>query len=117
MIKCSQEKKEQAVIDLCSRSGSVAEVARCHGVSRVTLYQWKNQLLNKEPCVAMPEKTIIPKLTIAEGTDLAIEELRSEKVILEKQIAALEKAVYRLQLERDVLERATEVLKKMRASI
>lgn len=65
----------------------------------------------------MPEKTIIPKSTIAEGTDLAIEELRSEKVILEKQIAALEKAVYRLQLERDVLERATEVLKKMRASI
>lgn len=111
-IKCSKEKKEQAVIDLCSRSGSVAEVAQRHGVSRVTLYQWKNQLLNKEPCVAMPEQPIIPKSTIAEGTDLAIEELRSEKVILEKQIAALEKAVYRLQLERDVLERATEVLKK-----
>lgn len=112
VIKCSQEKKEQAVIDLCSRSGSAAEVAQRHGVSRVTLYQWKNQLLNKEPCVAMPEQPIIRKSTIAEGTDLAIEELRSEKVILEKQIAALEKAVYRLQLERDVLERATEVLKK-----
>lgn len=60
----------------------------------------------------MPEKTIISKSTIAEGTDLSIEELRSEKVILEKQIAAMEKAAYRLQLERDVLERATKVLKK-----
>ena len=36
----------------------------------------------------MPEQPIIPKSTIAEGTDFAIEELRSEKVILEKQIAA-----------------------------
>lgn len=112
VIKCSQEKKEQAAIDLCSRSESAAEVAQRHGVSRVTLYQWKNQLLNKEPCVAMPEKPIIPKSTSAEGTDLTIEELRSEKVILEKQIATLEKTVYRLQLERDVLERAAEVLKK-----
>ena len=97
---------------MCSRSGSVAEVARRYGGSRVTLYHGKNQLLNKEPCVAMPEKTIISKSTIAEGTDLSIEELRSEKVILEKQIAAMEKAAYRLQLERDVLERATKVLKK-----
>ena len=37
--------------------------------------------------------------------------------MLEKQVDDLKKAVYRLQLERDVLEKAAEILKKMRASV
>lgn len=40
MVEYPQEKKEQAVIDLCARNGSAAEVAQRYGVSRVTLYQW-----------------------------------------------------------------------------
>lgn len=31
MVEYSQEKKEQAVIDLCARNGSAAEVAQRHG--------------------------------------------------------------------------------------
>ena len=38
----SSREKEQAVIDLRARNGSAAEVAQCHGVSRVALYKWKN---------------------------------------------------------------------------
>ena len=45
MIKCSQEKKEKAVIDLCARNGSAQEVAKNHGVSREVLYKWEKQLL------------------------------------------------------------------------
>lgn len=40
MIKCSQEKKEKAVIDLCARNGSAKKVAKNHGVS---LDQFSNQ--------------------------------------------------------------------------
>ena len=52
MVEYSQEKKEQAVIDLCARNGSAVEVAQRHGVPRVTLYQWKKQVLCQEVCVA-----------------------------------------------------------------
>ena len=37
MVEFSQEKKEQAVIDLCARAGSAKEIAETHGVSRITL--------------------------------------------------------------------------------
>ena len=44
----SMEYKSEAVIALCSRSGSAADVAREYGISRQSLYQWKNALLGKE---------------------------------------------------------------------
>lgn len=62
----------------------------------------------------MPKKSTTPKSINAERTDLTIEELQSKKSMLEKQIDDLKKAVYRLQLERDVLEKAAEILKKDR---
>lgn len=41
-----EEKKERAVIDFCTRKCSAEEVAKAHGISRVTLYKWKKQLFN-----------------------------------------------------------------------
>ena len=60
----------------------------------------------------MPKKSTAPKSINAEHTDLTVKELESEKSMLERQIADLKKAVYRLQLERDVLEKAAEISKK-----
>lgn len=112
MVEYPQEKKEQAVIDLCARNGSAAEVAQRHGVSRVTLYQWKKQLPCQEPSVTMPKKTTSPKAINTEITEPTVEELQLERSMLEKQVDDLKKAVYRLQLDRDVLEKAAEILKK-----
>ena len=53
MVEHPQEKKEQAVIDLCSRAGTAKEIAAQHSVSRITLYEWKKQLLGKERSCAM----------------------------------------------------------------
>ena len=40
--------KKQAVLELCTREGSAQVVAQKLGVSRPTLYNWKNQLLGRE---------------------------------------------------------------------
>lgn len=40
------EIKEQAVIDFCTRKGSAEEIAKKYGISRATLYKWKNQMFN-----------------------------------------------------------------------
>ncbi len=44
----SQEVKQAAVIELCTREESARVVANKTGVSRPTLYNWKNQLLGRE---------------------------------------------------------------------
>lgn len=53
MIECSQETKKRAVIDLCARRGAAQEVANTHGVSRVSLYRWKKNLLGEEKSTVM----------------------------------------------------------------
>ena len=104
MIKCSQEKKEQAVMDLCARKGSAQEVAVTHGVSRVSLYKWEKQLLNKERPSAMPKKEI-PQSTDVAALEQRIAALKAEE-------SALNEKLYRAHLEYDILEKAAELLKK-----
>lgn len=112
MVKYSQEKKEQAVVDLCARKCSAEEIAISHGVSRFSLYKWEKQLLSKEQRAAMPKKSAAISQINAEEESHTIHELLTEKAALEQQLASLKEDVYRLQLERDVLETAAKVLKK-----
>lgn len=117
MVKYPQEIKEQAVIDLCSRAGSAKDIAEQHGVSRVTLYEWKKQLLGKECSCAMPKqikRTINARNTNAEDIidHSKLDALRKQTAELERQKAELERQVYQLRLENDILEKAAEIIKK-----
>jgi hypothetical protein len=47
-VYLSQSQKEQAVIDLCSRSMSAREIAEKYNTTREMLYYWKDKLLPKE---------------------------------------------------------------------
>ena len=47
-------------------------------------------------------------------TDETIDNLRTEKEALEQQVLELQKDIHKLQLERDILEKAGEILKKDR---
>ena len=112
LIKYTQEQKEQAVISLCSRSKPAKEVAAEIGVTREVLYNWKRQLLSEGCEQRMPKK---PKsLNDANNVETKGQQtdLTSEKELLKTQVDALKKDVYRLQLERDILETAAEVIKK-----
>lgn len=104
MVEYPQKEKKQAVIDLCVRQDSAQGIADAHGVSRVSLYKWKKQLLGEERCSAMPKK----KTPASE--DIATLEKRIEN--LQAQEAALTEKLYRAQLEYDILEKAAELLKK-----
>ena len=104
MVEFPQEKKRQAVVDLCARNGSAIQIARSHGVSRVTLYEWKKQLLDKEQCAVMSKKN--------ESTFTSEEDLIKELETLRAEEANLRASLYRLRLEYDILEKASDVLKK-----
>ena len=109
MVEYPQEKKKQSVTDLCARQGSAQEIAAAHGVSRVSLYKWKKQLIGEERHSAIPTR----KNMVSE--DVAALEKRIED--LQAQEATLTEKLHRAQLEYDILEKAAEILKKPRASI
>lgn len=49
--------------------------------------------------------------------DKDVIQLKKEKLELEAKVEVLRKESYRLQLENDVLKKAAELLKKIRASV
>lgn len=104
-VKLTRRQKEQAVKDLCLRDGPASEVASKHRVTREALYKWKSDLLGKEHRVSKARRRK-PKRDVGKtGLEAKVEALRQE-------VRTLEDEVYRLQLERDILEAAAEVLKK-----
>ena len=90
--------RQAAVYELCTREGSAQALARMLDVDRVTLYNWKNQLLGREAPASMKRD----KRTPAE-TD------RDE---LKRQVEGLRRDIRNLQLEHDLLKKANELLKK-----
>jgi putative transposase len=90
--------RQAAVYELCTRQGSAEAVARKLDVDRVTLYNWKNQLLGREAPASMKRD----KRSSAE-TD------RDE---LERQVEELRRDIRNLQLEHDLLKKANELVKK-----
>ena len=94
----SFQAKQSAVMALCLRRGSAQAVAQEVGVSRPSLYNWRNQLLSNEALASMkPQQDPSP---------------RSERNELERELERLQQDVKRLKLEQDILKKANELLKK-----
>ena len=59
-LKYSQEQKKDAIISLCSRTGSAKRVSDEYGISRNSLYIWKNKLLSKDgPVISACEVLLV----------------------------------------------------------
>lgn len=94
----SEQQKQAAVIDLCSRRESAREVAQKVGVSRQMLYKWKDQRLGREAPASMTRHDDLPQT--------------ASRAQLERELEALRREVQRLRLEHDLLKKANELLKK-----
>lgn len=90
--------KQAGVIGLCSRQESAQAVAEKFGVCRPTLYNWKNQLLGPEAPSTMKRNSSSPAAP--------------EREELERQLDSLQRDIRQLQIERDLLKKANELLKK-----
>ena len=92
------EAKQSAVIALCMRPTSAQAVADDVGVSRGSLYKWKNQLLGHDAPSPMKRQQDAPA--------------SPDRAELEQQLETLRRDIRRLQLEKDLLKKANELLKK-----
>ena len=97
-LAASMDSKRSAVYELCTREGSAQAVAQKLDVDRVTLYNWKNQLIDPEVSTHMKRDKRPPTNT--------------DKAELEQQVEALQRDIRNLQLEHDLLKKANELIKK-----
>ena len=97
-VQHSQELKNAAVLDLCTRETSAQVIAQRLAVCRPTLYNWKNQLLGREVPASMTRHNDPPSA--------------SDLNELERQAESLRRDIRKLQLENDLLKKANELLKK-----
>jgi transposase InsO family protein/transposase-like protein len=94
----SLSSKRAAVYELCTRTGSAQEVAGKLDVDRVTLYNWKNQLLGRESPASMKREKH--------------SQAAADREELERQVETLRRDIRNLQLEHDLLKKANDLLKK-----
>ncbi len=114
VVKYTREHKEEIVKAYCIKQYTPKQITETFGVCPGTLNTWKKQLLGREKSRAMPEKAKTNSTHESRPSDETIDNLRSEKEALEQQVLELQKDIYKLQLERDILEKAGEILKKDR---
>ena len=100
------EMKVRAVAELEARSGSAAEVAGRHGVSRGAPYAWRREISGHDE--GAPEEKGAP---VSRRHD----ELPDDVEGLEKMQSDLKSQARKLQLEIDVRQATLEILKKTRA--
>lgn len=104
-VKLTGQQKEEAVKDLCLRDGRAQDVANTYGVTRAALYKWKSDLLGKERPMGKSNRKGSGSTDDEAGLEAKVESLK-------QQVRTLAEEVYRLQLERDILEATAETLKK-----
>ncbi len=94
-VKLTQDQKEAVLKKFYKPQTNRKDLAESEGISRVTLYQWKNTVLGKDFPLRMTLKN-----------------QEKQKELLLKEVEDLQKQVHQLQLEKTLLEGAAELLKK-----
>lgn len=105
MVRCSQEQKVEAVKKYYSGK-TPKELAEEFRVTSGTIHIWARNLLGQEK----PKK--VKKQEKANQCNKTVPELLTEKEELENKVQELQNEIYRLQLQKDILEKAGEILKK-----
>lgn len=96
LVEYTKEQKESAVKELLIRKKPVKNIADDIGVDRVTLYNWKNQQLGEEAAAIVKPRIDLP----------------NDKECLEVEVKRLKEQIHILELEKDILEKTTDIIKK-----
>ena len=99
LLRYSLEEKEEAVKDYCTGAKTASQISKEYKISYNTVKLWRKQLLLEE------SKLMTPKKFSEDISSMTFSELQEEKKKLEAEI-------FQLRLERDILEKAAEIIKK-----
>jgi len=113
LVRYTQEQKEQAVIRLCAKDGTAKKIAADVGATESSLFTWRRRFLSEGSGATMASKRTSDLVEEADDENPEnSDKLAAEKKALTLRVEELKREVHRLQLERDILEKAGEILKK-----
>ena len=104
VVRCSQEQKDRAIIAYCSGEKTPKQISEEYGISPYTIYGWKKKMLG--------QKETMKKVLASNKSTKTMNDLKDEVEQLRQEAELLKKQVYRLQLEKAVLEKTAEIIKK-----
>lgn len=114
-MQLPQDRKQEAVIALCTRTASAKEIADKYGVNRISLYFWKNNLLGKDFPASMQKTRKQEKsseseqITEYETADEKIARLKDEIQRLRKEQRIMDEKLYKARIEYDAVSKASEL--------
>lgn len=121
-VEYSMDIKMQAVSEFRHSKSSAIAIARKFGISRQTLYAWDKefpmpQVEQSMQTMAPPKKHKRKTTNSNSATDLdaaleKVAELEKQVTMLVNESEDLQKQIYHLKLQKDVLVKAAEILKK-----
>jgi transposase InsO family protein/transposase-like protein len=97
-IECNLEQKIEAVMAFCERETTTREAAALQGADRMTLYNWRRELLGEDASSIMD--------------DICNEQMPDEIEGLKEQLAAVNVELYHAKLELALRKGAIELVKK-----
>lgn len=103
-----EEIKQKAIMELVNQECDSAKIAEKYGISRATLYEWKINYIGKG-------NTALRQKINSESTEeysKEVQELKEQLEAIKKELHEAKKQLYKAQLEKDVYEKAAEILKK-----
>jgi len=106
-VDYSVEFKQKVITELLEKKETSDQIANRYGISRATLYEWKIQYMGKGSTELKQEKKSDTDNYIKE-----IEDLRKQKELIAEELQEVKKQLYKAKLEKDVYEKAAEILKK-----
>ncbi len=95
-----------AVREYISGEKTPSQIAKEYNICPYTIYTWRDQILGKKNMKTGKRQKNSPKLPDN------VPELKEEVQKLTQEAEELRKQVFQLQLERDILEKAAEIIKK-----
>ncbi len=108
-VDYTDKQKMDAVVSVVSGEKTAKQLHAEIGINRNTVYQWKRQLLGEENNPEMKKRS--PKEPKKPASEQEID-LRAECGTLKEERDRLQKQVRKLQMEKDILEKAAEIIKK-----
>nr|WP_249030449.1 transposase [Tannockella kyphosi] len=98
-VSYTKQKKKEILQDVVIGEKTIISLAKDHNVTPMGIYNWKNEVLSKES-LEMIQDNKKKKSNI-------------DIITLQDELSTLQKEVAKLQLEKDILETAVKVLKKV----
>ena len=97
LVRYTEEEKKEAALDAAIRDESMAKISKKTKASATSLYSWKKKYISDELDHLIQNDM--------QNNNDEIDKLREE-------ISSLKKDIYRLKMEKDILEKAAELIKK-----